>query len=77
MFSVVNDKVYSKQWVRCAHLGGQLLHVGVYVVQQVVALLEQGVLGVHEGQHLGRGKMQEEVHHRVVCFAAPKSSVPG
>lgn len=37
---------------RFAHLGSQLLHVRVDLIQQVVALLEQRVLGVHEGQHL-------------------------
>lgn len=35
-----------------AYLGRQLLHVGVQLVQQAVALLEEAVLGVHEGQHL-------------------------
>lgn len=34
------------------HLRCQLLHVGVDLVQDVVALLEQRVLGTHEGQHL-------------------------
>lgn len=31
-----------------AHLSSQFLHVGVDLIQQVVALLKQRVLGVHE-----------------------------
>lgn len=38
------------------HLCSQFLHVGVDVVQQAVALLEERVLRVHEGQHLGDGQ---------------------
>lgn len=33
---------------RCAHLSSQFLHVRVDLIQQVVTLLEQRVLGVHE-----------------------------
>lgn len=37
-----------------SHLCSQLLHVGVDLIQQVVALLEQRVLGIHKWQHLCR-----------------------
>lgn len=40
-----------KKWAG-SHLGSQLGHVGPDVVQQAVALLEERVLRVHEGQHL-------------------------
>lgn len=34
------------------HLRSQLFHVGIDLIQDVKALLEQCVLGTHEGQHL-------------------------
>lgn len=46
----------------------QLLHVGVDLVQDVVALLEQRVLGTHEGQHL----QQTQGH----IYASPVSVSP-
>lgn len=50
------------------HLRCQLLHVGVDLVQDVVALLEQRVLGTHEGQHL----QQTQGH----IYASPVSVSP-
>lgn len=44
-----------------AHLSSQFLHVGVQFIQQVVALLEQRTLRVHEGQHL-HGKNSRNGH---------------
>lgn len=41
-----------------SHRRRQLLHVGVDVAQQAVALLEERVLRVHEGQHL-RGRRKQ------------------
>lgn len=35
-----------------SYLCSQFFHVGVNLVQDVKALLEQSVLGAHEGQHL-------------------------
>lgn len=38
------------------HLPPQLLHKRLQLAEQVVALMEEGQLGVHEGEHLkGRG----------------------
>lgn len=45
-------------WAVCAfgfaHLGSQLFHVGVNLIQNVETLLEKSVLRTHERQHLHR-----------------------
>lgn len=46
-----------------SHLRSQFFHIGVNFIQDVEALLEQCILGSHEGQHLQEtwGKQQETV----------------
>lgn len=52
---------------------GQFFHVGVNLVQDVKALLEQSVLGTHEGQHLqetqgdGDGSNAPQGLHMCIC----------
>lgn len=43
--------------ILASYLSRQFLHVRVQFVQEAVALLEEGVLSVHEGQHL-KGKVK-------------------
>lgn len=65
------------------YLSRQLLHVGVQLVQQAVALLEEAVLGVHEGQHLpagGTGEATCPTHllpRPVLQGSAPAHPAPG
>lgn len=50
-----------------AHLSSQLLHVGVNLIQQVETLLKEGVLGMHEGQHLqGKQRQTEEYKQSII-----------
>ena len=44
-----------------AYLSPQLFHQRLQFTEKVVTLMEEGQVGVHEGQHLRRGTDQSEM----------------
>lgn len=43
-----------------SYLCSQFFHIGVNLIQDVEALLEQSVLGAHEGQHLQKTRRDND-----------------
>ena len=50
---------WANEW---SYLPSQLLHQGLQFAEEVIALMEEGQVGVHEGQHL-QGKNQCQYEH--------------